>query len=224
MYVLHGIPDWGSQVVHLALAEIGQPFEFRVLNYDAGDLDAPGYRALNPFGLVPTLQTPDGPIFETTAILLYLSQRHGALAPKPSDADWAPYLTWLIFVTNQLHPTTMVLLHPQRPGGEGVMDAVADHAHDQIRAQLAALDAQAATGVWWLSGPRPSMVSLFSLMLLRWIKAFAMYPRHSISSADYPALHAMAKGLEARAAIRMVMDAEGISGPGFSDPAFETKG
>ena len=28
MYTLHGVPDWGSQVIRMALAETGVPFRF----------------------------------------------------------------------------------------------------------------------------------------------------------------------------------------------------
>eukprot|EP01031_Cornospumella_fuschlensis_P006612 gene6612-8222_t len=74
MYVLHGVHDWGSQVIHMVLAELWVPFRFNALDFQAGDFDAPSFRALNPFGRVPVLETPDGPIFETAAILLYLSE------------------------------------------------------------------------------------------------------------------------------------------------------
>jgi glutathione S-transferase len=222
MYVLHGVHDWGSQVIHMALAELGVPFRFNALDFGAGDFDAPSFRALNPFGRVPVLETPDGPIFETAAILLYLSEHHDGLAPHSDASDRAQFLIWFIFVTNGLHPAAMLLLHPERPAGEAPQRAVAEATYDLLRSQLAELDGVARTGPWWLSPDRPSILSLYIVMLLRWIKAFPAYADHSIASADFPALHAMAKGLEARPAIRAVLTAEGISGPAFSDPPCET--
>ena len=94
MYVLHGVHDWGSQVIHMVLAELGVPFRFNALDFQAGDFDAPSFRALNPFGRVPVLETPDGPIFETAAILLYLSERHSGLAPRSDASDRAQFLIW----------------------------------------------------------------------------------------------------------------------------------
>lgn len=222
MYVLHGVADWGSQVIHMALAELGVAFRFQGLDWQAGDFDAPGFRALNPFGRVPVLETPDGPIFETAAILLYLSERHGALAPLPGDADRAAFLIWFIFVTNSLHPGAMTLLHPERPAGEAHQRTVAEATHAQLCTQLAQLDRVAATGPWWLSPDRPSILSLYLAMLMRWIKAFPAYREHSIASADFPALHALLQGLETRPAIAGVLVAEGIGGPAFSDPPCET--
>jgi glutathione S-transferase len=222
MYVLHGVPDWGSQVIRMALAVSGQPFRFREMDWDAGDFADPAFLALNPLGYVPVLETPDGVIFETTAILLYLSEHHAGLAPALTDPDRAAYLTWLAFTTNSLHPNAMLMLHPERPGGEAVQRAVADTTHARLRAQLGHLDRVAAGGVWWLSPDRPSALSLFVIMLLRWIKAFGLYAEHSIPSADFPALHAMAKGLETHPEIRAVLQDEGLSGPAFSAPPIET--
>jgi glutathione S-transferase len=198
------------------------PFRFNRLSHDAGDLTRPEYLALNPFARVPTLETPDGPVFETAAILLYLGERHPGIAPQITDADRAAFLVWFIFTTNSLHPNAMVLLHPHRVGGKAVQRAVADTTHALLRGQLAALEAVAATGVWWLSPSRPSLVSLYVVMLLRWIKAFPAFATHSIASADFPALHAMAKGLEDLPKIRAVLTAEGLTGPAFSAPPCET--
>lgn len=222
MYVLHGVADWGSQVIHMALAELGVPFQFKALSWDAGDFDDANFRALNPFGRVPVLETPDGPMFETAAILLYLSERHHALAPLAGDGERAKFLIWFIFVTNSLHPAAMALLHPERVGGADVQRAVADVTHAQLRTSLAQLETVAASGVWWLSPERPSVLSLYVIMLMRWIKAFPAYAEHSIASADFPALHRMAIGLENRAAIHAALQAEELSGPVFSNPACET--
>lgn len=218
MYILHGVPDWGSQVIHMALGALNVPFRFNELDYDAGDLTSATYLALNPFARVPTLETPDGPIFETGAILQYLSERHAALAPAPTDKDRGRFLTWFTFVVNSLHPTAMLMLHPERSGGEAVQRQVADHSNIELRSQLAALEKVAAQGAWWLSPDRPSILSLYVAMLMRWAKAFPMYPEHSIDAGDYPALQAMARGLEDLPSVRAVLTAEGLSGPALSGP------
>lgn len=222
MYKLHGVSDWGSQVIHMALAELEVPFTFHSVDWQAGGLKSPGFLALNPFGRVPVLETPDGAIFETAAILLYLTEQHGALAPPPGAADRGAFLSWFILVTNSVHPDAMTLLHPEKPGGEAVAGAVAETTHARLCQHLAQLDAVARTGVWWLSPHRPSIVSLYLAMLLRWIKAFPADARYSTPSRDYPDLHAMAAGLELHPRIAAVLRAEGLTGPALSDPPCET--
>jgi glutathione S-transferase len=100
--------------------------------------------------------------------------------------------------------------------------AVADETHRQLRRHLALLDTVASTGAWWLSSERPSILSLYLVMLLRWIKAFPAYARHSIRLADYPALQAMAKGLETRPSLVAALHAEGLCGAVYSNPPCET--
>jgi glutathione S-transferase len=222
MYVLHGVADWGSQVIHLTLAELDVAYEFRALDWDAGDFATQAFRDLSPFGRIPVLETPDGPIFETAAILLALSEKHPQLAPLVGDKDRGRFLSWFAFVTNTLHPNAMILLHPERLGGDLVMEQVAQSTHAALRQQLGVLDAAAAQGAWWLSPDSASILSLYVVMLLRWVKAFPHYANHSIDAQDYPALHAMARGIEQREAVVRALSDEGLSGAVFSAPACQT--
>ena len=224
MYKLHGVADWGSLVIHMALAELEVPFTFHSVDWKAGGLESPEHLALTPFSRIPVLETPEGPVFETAAILLYLTEKHGKLAPAIGAADRGAFLTWLMLVTNSVHPEAMLMLHPENAGGEAVAEIVADTTHARLRRHLGLLDGVAATGVWWLSPNQPSILSLFVAMLLRWSKAFPTYARHSIPSQDFPALHAMVAGLEMRPLIAAVLRAEGLSGPALSNPPCETAG
>ena len=81
MYVLHESPDSASTMVRLVLEELGVPYRARLIDRAAGELASPAYRAMQPLGKIPAMETPDGVMFETAAILLYLSETHGRLAP-----------------------------------------------------------------------------------------------------------------------------------------------
>ena len=86
MYRLHAAPDFASTIPHLALTEIGCDFDVAWMDHDAGDFARPAFRAISPTGLIPAMETPDGPMFETGAILLYLVERHpGTLGPGPGQ-------------------------------------------------------------------------------------------------------------------------------------------
>jgi glutathione S-transferase len=204
----------------MALAELDQPFQFHALDWDAGDFTAPWFLALNPKAQVPALKTPEGMITETAAILLALSERHAALAPQPQDGfgERAAFLSAFFFVTNTLHPAAMALLHPERPAGQDASRAVAVATHQKLLRALSYLEGIAAEGHHWFSPKDPSILTLYLVVLLRWIKAFPAYPDHSIASADYPHLHGIAKAIENRPRIRAVLLAEGLDGAVFSDP------
>ena len=117
MYVLHQSPDSASLIVRLVLLELNLPHDTRLIDRQAGALNAPEYRAMHPLGLIPAFETPDGPMFETAAILLYLSDRHPGLAPAPGDSDRAAFLKWLFFTSSNVHPTMLQLFYPDRTAG-----------------------------------------------------------------------------------------------------------
>ena len=58
------------------LDELGLPFERRDVGGSFGKTDTPEYRAMNPTGLVPTLQEDGFTLWESNAICRYLCQAH----------------------------------------------------------------------------------------------------------------------------------------------------
>jgi glutathione S-transferase len=211
MYVLHSVPDRASLIVHLALEEMGVPYERRVLDHDAGDLAAPAYLAINPQGLIPALETPDGPVFETGAILLYLAERHG-LAPAPGTPERAAFLSWFVFVANTVHPTTMTLVYPYRAAGEDLAVEVGERARARLRAQLGTIEAMAAARrPAWLSA-EPSVLCCYLGVMMRWAQAFPSVPGQGVAVAEFPALHAVLAALETRPAAQRVAAREGLEG------------
>jgi glutathione S-transferase len=60
------------------LGELGLPFERIDVGGAFGRTDTPEYRAMNPTGLVPTLQEDDFTLWESNAILRYLGQVHAS--------------------------------------------------------------------------------------------------------------------------------------------------
>lgn len=220
MYTLHAIPDFASLIVHLVLAELDVPHQLALHDMDKGDLQAPAYLAIHPFGKIPALETPDGPMFETGAILLYLAEKHGALAPQAGDPARAAFLSWFVFTNHNLHTTMMQLIHPYRPGGDAAASLICPVAHDTLRAQLATLDAMVTRDrPSWLSAGQPSILSLYLAVILRWTSAFAHDPALNIPVADYPALHAILASLEGRPAIQRVAAIEGIGPTPFTKAA-----
>ena len=219
MYTLYSVPDWASLCVHLTLEEIGQPYERRVMDFDAGEMNTPAFRAISPFGLVPALQTPDGPLFETGAILLWLSERHG-LAPAPLSSQRTAFLKWFVFVNTSVHQTALYLLHPYRPAGESASRAVAEIAYAKLTDHLAAIEAMIlAEKPLWLSTAQTSVLTFYLGMLVRWVVAFPAYPDHKIDLDATPALRAVLAAAEMRPAALKVAVAEGLGPTIFTNPA-----
>lgn len=121
MYTLYFSPDSASFIVRLALRLTGASFAERQIDRPAGELDSPAYRAMHPLGKIPAIETPDGPMFETAAILLYLAERHAGLAPAPNSAQRAAFLKWFFYTSTNLHAPLMQVFYPDRVAGQIVL-------------------------------------------------------------------------------------------------------
>ena len=78
-YILHYAPDNASLIIRLALEHAQVPYRDVLVDRAAVAQRSAEYLALNPNGLIPVLETPEGPLFETGAILLWLADTHGSL-------------------------------------------------------------------------------------------------------------------------------------------------
>jgi glutathione S-transferase len=222
-YRLHYAPDNASLVIRLALEELAQPYDCVLVDRRARAQDSAAYRALNPAGLIPVLETPDGVLFETAAILLWLADRHAALAPAANSAARAGFLKWLFFASNTLHADLRMLFYPGKYIG-------ADAAHQtqlqsmlrqRLHQHLTSLDRAATDRPAWLGAPQPSVLDLYLACQLRWM---ALYPADSTRSwfdlTAYPALHRLCAGLEQRPATRRAQQAEGLGATPFTSPTY----
>ena len=212
MYVLHYSPDSASLIVRLVLEELGVAHEARKIDRAAGELDSPAYRAMHPLGKIPALQTPDGPMFETAAMLLYLSETHGRLAPQPGSPQRAAFLKWLFFTSTNLHTALLQFYYPDRTAGPACADAVKAAALAALKSQLSMLDAMVAREAPdWLS-TAPSVLGYYIAVLMRWLAG-------PIDARDYPALLPVLAALETRPAARACAKAEGLGDTIFTNPA-----
>lgn len=83
---LYAAPTSNSQRVAIALAELGLPFEVRVLDRTQGEQKQPAFLAINPQAMVPALVDGEVRVAQSGAILLYLAEKTGRLLPPPGAA------------------------------------------------------------------------------------------------------------------------------------------
>jgi glutathione S-transferase len=217
MYVLHYAPDNASLIIRLVLEAAGLPYRTALVDRTTRQQDSAAYRALNPTGLIPTLETPDGVMSETAAILLWLADRHG-LGPTPDAANRGTFLRWLFFISNTAHADLRQLFYPDQ-----YVPAASIPAHHTILAarmqrHFTLLD-QTATDHPGLFAPA-GILAPYIAMLMRWS---VLYPEGQVQWFDlarYPALQAMARGLEAVPATRRAMAAERIADAPFTRPDY----
>lgn len=221
MYVLHFLPDTASLALRMVLTELALPHEARLIDREGGQLDSAAYRRLHPLGKIPAMETPDGPMFETAAMLLYLSDRHapGTLAPAPESPDRAGFLKWFFFTSTNLHPCLMELLYPERLAGEAAVPQLLVHARVRMQEFLALLEAAASDRPVWLAPDRPSLLGYYVAMLMRWLASMPKDHPAYFAPAAYPALHRVLAYLEMRPAALAVAADESLGATCFTNPA-----
>jgi glutathione S-transferase len=106
MLTLFFAPGSSSMAVHIALQEIGAPFEAKPLSFTRNETRSPEFLAVNPEGKVPTLLVEGRPLTEVAAILFYLAKRFPAarLLPAHDLEGEAHVISWMSFVAATLHP------------------------------------------------------------------------------------------------------------------------
>jgi glutathione S-transferase len=106
MLTLYFAPGSSSMAVHIALLEIGVPFESRPMSFKQQELRSPEYLAINPEGKVPTLLIDGRPLTEVAGILYYLAKRFpdAALLPTGDVEAEARAISWMSFIASTLHP------------------------------------------------------------------------------------------------------------------------
>src|SRR6266481_4965519 len=87
--------------VRWALQEAGIPYRERLIG--PADLASPGYRALQPFGQVPAIETDELKLFESGAIVLHIAERSETLMPRdPNGRERAR--AWMFAALNSVEP------------------------------------------------------------------------------------------------------------------------
>ncbi len=212
---LHYAPDNASLCIRLALEELGLPYETVSVDRTAEAQKSPAFLQLNPNGLIPVLETPQGPMFETGAILLWLSDLHGGLTPAPDSPKRAHALQWLFWIANTLHPTQRMLFYPTQ-FTDGDIKALRIPTRSRMIDKLSLLnDAKDAD---WLDADAASAPGCYLGPMLRWCAIYGGAPDW-FDLARWPRLLAFAKRAEARAAVLRAATAEGLGATPFSSPS-----
>jgi glutathione S-transferase len=101
-----------------ALEEMGLPYEIVGMDHPNQDLDSPAYRALNPFGQIPTIDDDGVVVTESGAILLYLARQSGKLLPRDLAGE-AQVLRWSVAALNTIELPVLSLWFVNISGGKG---------------------------------------------------------------------------------------------------------
>ena len=99
---LYSFPTPNGVKVSIALEEMGLPYEAHAVDITKNETWTPDFLSLNPNGKIPAIIDPDGPggaplgLFESGAILLYLSDKTGQFVPADPARRYET-IEWVFF-------------------------------------------------------------------------------------------------------------------------------
>jgi glutathione S-transferase len=196
---LRSVPSFAQGLVRdfrvrWALEEAGIPYRERLIGPE--DQASAGYRALQPFGQVPAIETDELKLFESGAIVLHIAEQSEALAPGDPHG-LARTRAWMFAALNSVEPAIQNLaVLDFFYAGEAWAAAQRPIVLAMVQKRLAALED-------WLGGrdyleDRFTAADLLMTTVLRIL-------RHTDIVSGRPALHAYQQRCEARPAFRKAM-------------------
>jgi glutathione S-transferase len=174
---LYYFPSPNPQKVKFALLELGLECEMTPVDLSKREQREPGFLAVNPFGRVPVLVDGDLVLWESHAILAYLSDYGLPRRPGGRDA-----LRWLFFLTGHIGPPTGELALRIRAKIFGIPtdEATIARGEKALPDVIKIVEAQLSKNKW-LPGPEFSLVDCAYCPILNVIEkagfSFAGFPR-----------------------------------------------
>lgn len=218
-YTLHFAPDNASLVIRIALESLGLPYDTALVDRSARAQHSAAYKALNPLGMIPALQTPQGVIFETGAILLWLCDRHAKLLPLPDSEDRGDALKWLFFLSNSLHAGLRQMFYPEKFIDAQHSGALRDGIAQRIRSDFAQIDRLILSNSAVIGAANLSALDIYACTLFRWAQLYPLdMPKGWVRPQNYPNLLKLAARLETEHAVKAAQTAEGLGPTPFTNP------
>ncbi|HTD29183.1 MAG TPA: glutathione S-transferase family protein [Xanthomonadaceae bacterium] len=207
MYTLYYSPGSASMVVHLALLEIGAPYQLELVDFSANAQRDPAYLKLNPQGRVPTLIVHGKPVFESAALLMLLAERYpeANLAPSRGSDERQAWYQWIVYLSNTLAATYRLWFYPDDLGYEEHPPMLRAAVQGKIEAAFDLLETSLSAHGPYMLGSEFSGVDLMLTMLMRWSRNM---PK---PATEWPALKRLADLVRERPSWKKLYEIEGLT-------------
>lgn len=198
---LYFSPGACSLSPHIVLRESGLAFTTEKVDLRS-KLTASGadYRAINPKGYVPALETDEGVLLtEGPAIVQYVADKAPAKGLAPAAGSIARYqlIEWLNFISTEVHKNYSPLFNPA--ASEDMKAA----ARDGLNKRYAYLDGILARRDFLL-GDQFSVADAYLFVVTNWARLV------KLDLASYPHVQAFHARVGARPAVQDALRAEGL--------------
>lgn len=181
--------------VSIALEELGAPYDLKKITLGSAELRSAEYLRINPNAKIPAIRDQDGAdmpviVFESGAILLYLTEKYGGLMGA-TPVSRAQTLSWLFLQVAGLGPMMgnaahFLSLRSPDPYAIGRFEGEVARHFSVLEMRLREVE--------WLNG---ESYSIADIAHFSWVRS-ASYAGMALK--DFPILQAWAEKIEKRAA------------------------
>jgi GST-like protein len=169
---LYSLPTPNGVKVSIMLEEIGLPYEPHLVDFDRNDQKTPEFLSLNPNGKIPAIIDPNGPggapmaLWESGAILLYLSDKTGRLVPADPARRYET-LQWLFFQMAFVGPMFGQVGYFYKFAGKDIADKrPLERYRDESKRLLGVLEARLRDGDWIMGED----YTIADISMLGWVR------------------------------------------------------
>jgi GST-like protein len=193
-------PTPNGHKVHIALEELGLPYKVIPVNIGKGDQFRPEFLAITPNHRIPAIVDPDGPdgkplkIFESAAILIYLSEKAGGKLMPTSGSERYICLQWMMFQMGGIGPMFGQYNHFANYATQKIPYAIERYTNEVKRLHRV-LNKRLSESAY-LAGPEYTMADIINFP---WIRN---PERRNIDLSDYPAIKRWHDAIAARPAVQ----------------------
>lgn len=168
---LYSLPTPNGVKVSIALEELGLPYEPHLVDITKNESWTPEFLSLNPNGKIPAIIDPDGPggrplaLFESGAILLYLSDKTGRLVPSDPGLRYQT-IQWVFFQMAFVGPMFGQLGFFHKFAGREIEDKrPLNRYRDESKRLLGVLDTRLAGRDWLMDE-----YTIADISMLGWVR------------------------------------------------------
>src|SRR6195952_2405589 len=161
----------------IMLEEIGLPYEPHLVDIGKNETWGPEFLSLNPNGKIPAIVDPDGPggaplgLFESGAILLYLSDKTGLLVPKDPAERYAT-IQWVFFQMAAIGPMFGQVGFFHKFAGREIVDKRPLERYVQESKRLFGVLESRLKGRTWIMGDE---FTIADIAMLGWVRGFVAF-------------------------------------------------
>jgi GSH-dependent disulfide-bond oxidoreductase len=211
-------PTPNGHKVHIMLEEVGLPYKIKPANIRTGEQFKPEFLRISPNNKIPAIVDSEGPdgkpisVFESGAILIYLSGKTGKLLPK-KDRDKYVALQWLMFQMGSVGPMMGQANHFRSNAAPERIEYAINRYTNEVKRLHGVMERRLSEAQWFAGGE----YTIADIAIFPWLRASE---RNGINWAEFPKVKAWFDRIAARPAVQRglkVLEEVNTSPPGQYD-------